>query len=257
MDKQAGLQLYSLGIVTENKTRESDYIQVCPIESLSMGKGAISPTSKQYNTSLPDSRGVSKNASLQGGQVIKAKWIPYGESNRDSAPDVYKSETVLIFTYTDTNEYYWTTLFREPMLRRKEDVVYRFSNQPGGLAEYTDDTSYWMRYNTFEQFIQLHTSSNDGEPTDYDITIDARNGVVTVVDQLGNEIELNSVAGKLTATIREDIELNTKRFVVNASDSVTLNTPITKLTGNLQVDQSISAAGSIIDGGGNTPNHSH
>jgi len=257
MEKQAGLRLFSLGIVTENKTRESDYILACPIESLSMGKGSLSPDSKQYATSLPDTRGVAKNANLQGGQVIKAKWIPYGESNRDSAPDVYKSETVLLFTYADTNEYYWTTVFREPSLRRKEDVLYRFSNQPGGLAEYTDDTSYWMRWNTFEQFIHLHTSSNDGEPTDYDITVNTREGVVTVVDQLGNQIELDSVAGKLTATIREDIELNTKRMVVNASDSVTINTPITTLTGNLRVNQNISASGSIIDGGGNTPNHSH
>ncbi len=97
--KSSGLKLYSLGIVTKAKTRGDDFIEVTPIEDFSMDKGGLSPDSKEYKVSTPDQHGVSKPSSIKGGSVIKAKWVPFGHSNRETSPDVQPSETVILFSH--------------------------------------------------------------------------------------------------------------------------------------------------------------
>lgn len=269
-------------------------IDVDPIEELFMDNGAISDDSKTYNVSMPNHRGVQKSAKLSGGSVIQAKWTPFGNSNRDTAPDVQAKETVMILSYADTQDYYWTTMFREPSLRRLERVRYMFSNLPGGSEAYGEDTSYYLEVSTIDKRIKLHTSDNDGEAAAYDITIDTQAGTVTLEDNLNNNIKLESVSGRLTGNIQEEIILNTKKYKVNASESyevVTKSSSITADTslikadthtedatstvtnglnvkqgaqgkactfeGSINIDGNIDATGSIMDGGGNSNHHSH
>lgn len=292
--KKSGLQLYSLGIVTEDKAEDEDMIKVSPIEEFSMEKGKLKEDDRKHKTSLPDKEGVIIQAKSEGGAVLDAKWIPYGNSNRDTAPDVYKNETVLIFRFADTDEYYWDTVFREPSIRRLEKVKYVYSNQPAGLVPYGDDTSYWLLWDTRNKVVRLHTSDNDGEATTYDITIDTKYGELIIEDGMNNKIHLQSVPGILDIEIENEINLKTKRFSLIADEKIGLetstittdadnsilnasshtdNTPVTmkegltieaggsgngaSVKGNFQVDGNISATGSIIDSGGNTPNHSH
>ena len=291
--KSSGLKLYSLGIVTKAKVRGDDFIEVTPIEDFSMDKGGLSPDSKEYKVSTPDQHGVSKPSSIKGGSVIKAKWVPFGHSNRETSPDVQPSETVILFRFADTSDYYWTTMMREPELRRLETVRYAFSNQPSGLAPYDNDSSYWFEVNTADKTITLHTSDNDGEVVKYDIELDTRNGTLEIKDDLGNNIFLESVEGRLTTTTANEVIVNTQRFVINASQSIEFNTPTittnsesstinasehtenaastvtgglsvsgggagtASISGDVQVNGNITASGSIMDGGGNSNHHSH
>lgn len=222
--KLSGLKFYSLGIVLEDKPRNQDMIEVDPIEDFVLDDGKILKDDRKYDVTLPDHKDRTKNSKIKGGSMLKAKWLPFGHSNRDTSPDVYKNETVMIFRFADEQEYYWTTLMREPEIRRLECVRYSYSNQPKGLEAYGDDTSYWIEYSTMDKKIHLHTSENNGEACTYDVTIDTQLGRINVHDNLGNSIELRSPEGELEITTTEKIILNTKKFIVNAEDYIEFNT---------------------------------
>ncbi len=233
-DRVAGLKIYSLGIVVQPKVRGSDTIVVHPIEAMPMVKGNIGPDTRSISVSLPDQHGVPKNSEVKGGDTIKAKWIAYGDSNRESAPDVQPSETVLIFAYADTQDFYWTTIFREPMLRRLETVRRMYSNQPSGQVPYDDDTAYWTEVSTHDKRMQLQTAINDGEKALYNVDVNGGEGFFLVTDDFKNYLRIDSpdllvqlVNGAKTY-IREDQEklyTGANEFICETAPVIYLNTP--------------------------------
>ena len=260
MDQQrlSGLKFYSLGIVLKDKKLDEDIIDVDPIEDFVLDDGKIVDDDRKFKVDLPDHKDRVKSSDITGGSMIKAKWIPFGHSNRDTAPDVRKNETVLIFRFGDEQEYYWTTIMREPEIRRLERVRYSYCNRPDGLEPYDDDTSYWVEYSNVDQHIWLHTSDNNGEPCRYDLKIDTKNGIVTLKDDIGNSIELRSTEGTLETTTTSIVIVNTQQFIVNASELTQFNTPLFIMNGtHHEVIGDIHATETIIDDLGNTNHHSH
>lgn len=245
-DRDSVFRFYSFGIVLEDKVRNSDYIKVLAKEELSIGDGVVREfktdgpgkvkyTEKsdtkllkdqtfKYEVKLPDRQNVDRTHNVEGDMFLNAKWIPLGQSNRITAPDMIKGETVMIFRVSDTDEYYWTPLMREPSIRRQETVLYAFGNIPKGLKAWDKETSYWMEVSTHDKYMHLHTSKNDGEPFMYDIKLDTAKGVLTVTDNAGNTMVLDSPSSKLTITTNNDVEVNTQNAVVNASAKVDVNT---------------------------------
>lgn len=208
----SSLKHYSLGIVIEDKVEGSDIIKVDPIESFTLDQGKITEDSRKYDSQLKDHKGVEKKQKLVGGSVIEAKWIAYGYSNRESAPDVYKNETVILYRFANDPRIYWTTIFREPMIRRLETVVYAYSNQPKGLVDYDPDTSYWEKWDTRRKVIHRHTSDNDGEPYKYDIITNAKEGWHLITDDVGNFLRIDS--SKTTNTLINE----TGTYIVEEKD---------------------------------------
>ena len=254
-ERLSGLKLYSLGIVVEDKAVGSDQVVVYPVEELPTVYGDISKV-QQNKASLPNAQGTVKTSQAQSQNTIIATWIPFGHSNRMTSPDVVKNETIAIFRYMDTSEYYWTTIFREPSLRRTETVVYAFGNIPTGITAFDSNTSYWYKVDTKNQIAQLHTAANNGEACGYDIIINTAQGTFTLQDTLGNNIVLNSPNGELDVNINKKVTVNTVDVVVNAknsttvntttstinaSNSVNINTPQTNISGNVNVGGVVTA----------------
>lgn len=256
--KMSGLRFYSLGIVLENKKLDEDMIEVDPIEDFTLDEGKIVKDDRKFDVSLPDHKDRVKKSKIEGGSMLKAKWIPFGHSNRDTAPDVRKNETVLLFRFADEQEYYWTTIMREPEIRRLERVRYSYSNKPDGLEPYDDDSSYYLEVSTVDQQILIHTSDNNGEVCKYDIKIDAKAGRINIKDDLGNSIELRSPEGELETTTTSKFIVNTRQFIVNATESTTFVTPLFTMVGtHHEVIGDIHATETIIDDCGNTNHHGH
>jgi len=271
-DKDSGFKLMSLGIVLKDRVRGNDTIEVSPIEHFNLDSGAISADSRKLSVSLPDQHGVSKSTSLVGGSVVKAKWTPDGDNHLETPPDVVAGESVKIYTFGDTNLYYWTTIFREPGLRRLERVRYVFSNQPFFGKAYDENSSYWMEYSTFDKRVKLHTSDNDGEACTYDFEFDTKAGVFSLKDNVGNSIELDSTAGKITGTATEEIEMVTKKATVTAdefrvaADKSIFTGPVVfekgfstegAVTGPVHFEGNVTSDGTILDSSGNSNHHSH
>jgi hypothetical protein len=216
-DRTSKLKLYSLGIVTEDKARKSDTIKVCPIEDIHMDQGLIKDQVRKYESNMPNHQGVKKTGQLKGGSILDADWIPYGHSNRISAPDVIKNETVLLFRFADTGKYYWTTVFREPKIRRLETVLYAFGNLVKGLIPWTKESSYWCEVSTHDKYIKIHTSKSDGEPYEYDLHLNTETGFLHINDDIGNYIDFNSSTNTLHCHMNKEICLDTPviRFRTN------------------------------------------
>jgi len=240
------LKLYSLGIVTENKPEGTDYILVTPIEKISIQEpGYINETQRTYKSTLKDIDGKENNQEIKATNKIRAKWIPFGHSNRLTAPDVRAGETVILFKFGDVDEYYWTTIFREPSLRRLENVVYGFSNIKGGTEAFDKNTSYWFQVDTIHKKVHLHTADNDGEYTAFDIFINTKKGIMIVTDNLGEIIEINAENNKINITTAKEVNITAPTINLNGNVNI---------SGHLNVDNGSSLYGhnTIPNIGGNT-----
>lgn len=271
MSDQSKLRFFSVAIVLHDKELKSDYIYCSAMEQMSLSEGKLNEVEIKRETTLPDREGVSHTTETVSNLKIKAKWIPFSDPNRITAPDVIKNETVLLWKYADTDDFYWCTMFREPKLRRLETVLWAFGNIPKFGEAWDKATSYWMEWSTHEKRVQIHTADNDGEVTTYDIIIDSGNGSVTITDGPGNMFQLNTnqnevlmktaedahitITGRNILTDCDQYVINCKTLEINASDSVTINSPQTTVNGNFTVTgqtnmKSLSADGAIILTGG-------
>lgn len=227
-DGLGNLKIYSLGIVTVDKPRTTDDIEVCPIEELSLTDGKISDIEKPYETSLLDAGDVGAKSKAKSGATLTAKWIPYGHSNRITSPDVIKNETVLLFRFADTDEYYWTTIFREPQIRRLETVCYMYGDLTEPLKQWDKESSYWLEYSTHDQHIHLHTSKSNKEPYIYDVRIDTKEGYIEVKDDVGNFIKFDSAKTdiRIENADKSYIDLDRDCVHIRAENMITLRAPI-------------------------------
>lgn len=235
MKNISSFKIYSLGIVAVDKNTKSDIIDVVPIEHLTDISGDIGEETT-FESSATDHKNVPSKAETKAKNSLKASWLAFGHSNRSSSPDVIKGETVLLFTYSDTNEYYWTTIFREPLIRRLEKVLYSYSNLPKDerITAFDRDSSYWIEVDTMNKYIKVHTANNDSEVTTYDLTIDTKEGYVDIRDGLGNYIKLDSVKNRITHKANAEI--------IHEAPSLYLN-------GNVVISQNLNVHGNI-DGNG-------
>lgn len=219
-ERMSGLHFFSLGIVTKDKPRNTDFVMVSPIEKLSMETGDLSAVEKNYTTSAPDATGVARSDNIKGQADFKAQWLPDGDNNRISAPDVVNGETVRIYRYADTDIYFWTTIYREPGIRRLETALYAWGNLSSGRTAWDKSSSYWHEVSTHEGYMWWKTTNSNGEPYEYDIKIDTKAGTVSINDDIGNSIVMDSGAGTITHT---------------ANTSVNINTPIVNISNDLNV----------------------
>jgi len=230
--KTSKFQLYSLGIVAKDKPTNTYVISVMPIEQLTDSNNDINDTT-EYKTDTKDHKDRSIKSHSTSGTVLEAVWVPLGCSNRMSAPDVIQGETVLIYTYADTNEYYWTTVFNEPGIRRNEKVLYGYSNMSEGARDEAFDrsTSYWIEVDTLNKYVKFHTSDNNGELTTYDITLDTKNGILNIKDGLGNFINHDSKNGSLHMKYNNNVLIEVPNFTVKSTNT-TINNSNYLLTGD-------------------------
>lgn len=241
---QSKLKLYSLGIVLKDKDDDGDFIEVSPIEHLPGSEGNLKETNVKNKTEIPDNKGVKRIVESESTQRIKAKWIPFGQSNRITAPNVYEGETVVLFQFADADEYHWTTIFREPLLRRLETGHYAFSNLSKKGKEFDKETSYWIEVSTKNKHIKLHTANNDGEPFKYDLEFNTGKGFFELKDSAGNSLKLDSNKG--------EFEINCQKITGNVTDSIDLTAsslnmkiPTITIDGHINISNGISSPAPI------------
>lgn len=242
---------YSFGLVGANKPRhEGDgpcmMIEVFPQEKFTMSAGEITDNVEKIDVKGQDANGNAYQGKVESKPTITAMWLPIGEPNRITPPDVRRNEMVIIYRYADTQYYFWSTAFNNT-LRKLETVTKWYSGTPddgpNADTERTADNGYIVEVSTHDGHILISTSKKNGEKCRYTCAFDTKNGKFNLQDDLGTDIELDSVAGVLSATTENQIIHNTKKFTsncqtfeVNASESVTFNTPKTKMSEDMEVD---------------------
>lgn len=188
---ESGLKTYSIGIVAENKALDSKHIEVIPIEALNLMDSELGSGTEAIKSSGIDGDGVPYQIEVQMGATLKAEWL--GETNRMTAPDVRRGEQVRLYRQGDADKFYWESLGRNDELRRLETVLYRYSGLPDNNDESIDeDNSYYWEISTHGKTITLKTSKRNGEFCRYTLQFDTDAGQVILVDDVGNEIQLDS-----------------------------------------------------------------
>lgn len=189
---ESGLRFYGIGIVTENKPRNTDFIMVSPIEKVSATNGRLADVENIFDVESLDVNGIVSKETVTGQADIKAKWFPLSEGNRQTAPDVREGETVRLWKYGNTSEYYWQTMYREPAIRRLETVLYCYGNLPKGNTPWDKDSSYWMEVSTHDQHWWWKSTQSNGEAFGYDIKLDTKESTYRINDSVGNMWLLDS-----------------------------------------------------------------
>lgn len=229
-NRESKFRLYSKGIVIEDKARDSKIIKVCPIEELPNIPDKLADYKQLYDIELPDIKGVTKRSVIEGSSWIEAEWLPLHQSNRLTAPDVIKNETVQIYRYSDSEKYYWDTHLREDHIRRLETVTYGFNDSETPLEECDTSKQYTVTVTTHDQYIEIKTVDSNGEATTYKTKFDMRSGVFDLIDKQGNKFNLNSINGE---------------WILKANTKVTIDSPLSEFKGDVVIEKNLEVKGNL------------
>lgn len=252
--KLSQLRIYSYGIAAKNKALNSPDLEVTPQEDLTMLDGEITDNVNSLSSKANNADGVAYESKIDTTITVKATWLPLGNSNRMTAPDVRRGESIVLYQFGDADRYYWTTLKNDLAFRKLETVVYGFSATKDESATPDEDNTYIFEVSTHKKLIRLHTTQANGEPFGYDITLNTDEGYFKILDTIGNTILLDSqehtirfedtegsfidlTKNVLTIVTGERVDIKTKATTINtdtldinASASATLTTPKNTIT---------------------------
>lgn len=156
---------------------------------------------------------------------ITAEWMPLG-SNRFTAPTLHIGERVRIYRESDTGLYRWTSIGLDESLRRKESIIFGISACEGDKSVKGRDRSnmYWFEMSSHSQKIALVTNKNLGEKASYQFYFDLAAGKVVLVDDVGQEILIDSLARliSLTNADKTHLKLDKRNLFGYALDTIDL-----------------------------------
>lgn len=186
------LYRYSLGMVAENKARDTKIVECWPIELMPDIEGELNTQTTPITSSGVDSDGELYQVTVKRGDSIPCEWL--GRTNCPLAPDVRRGEEVTIYRLGDSNKFYWVSNGRDDNLRRLETQRYEW-NAFSGNEDITpgQENTYSIEVSSHEQHITLHTSMANGEKAGFTTQYNMAEGTFTLEDEKGNYLFLDSV----------------------------------------------------------------
>jgi hypothetical protein len=192
------LKVFSIGLVAENKEISSKIIKVSPIEIMPLMDGELREEVTGLESKGLDADGSEYTVKVDLDITLDAEWFSL-DSNRRTPEDVRRGEQVLIWQYGDTDKYYWTSMGRNDELRRLETVIWAWSDEsdPDKDISLTADNTYNVEVSTHKKHMTIQTCKNDGEDFAYTVQINSADSTVTIKDDGGNFIQLDSANTKI------------------------------------------------------------
>lgn len=262
---QSSFQLYSIGIVANNKELNSNWIEAFPVEDAMGLSGELTDHLYEFKSRGKDGYGNQYETNVKTAATIKCIWLGMGDSNRMTPPDVRRDEMVRIYRVADSENYYWDVMGASFAQRRLETVVHAYSATKEENVELNEENSYVTEVSTHKKLVRLiHTTMANKEPFAYDIFVNTDVGQVVIKDNIDNMFVLNSKDNhiymvnnnKTLVEIKQDdvlikanksVSIITKDFKVKANTEMTGNTDVTgRLTG-----------GEVKEGGIRLGTHTH
>jgi hypothetical protein len=219
--KESELRRMSVGIVAENKPLDSHLVDIIPIEALNLMDSELGTDTVNIKTSGIDVEEKPYKVEVDMGATLTAEWL--GETNRTTSPDVRRGEQVWIWRQGDADKYYWTAMGRDDDLRRLETVIYRYSGLPENIdEEITEDNSYFLEVSTHQKTVTLKTSKRNDEFCIYTLQFNPGDGQVTLTDDLGNIIQIDSARTNIFIRNADNsfVELNRKHINIQSDTSI-------------------------------------
>jgi hypothetical protein len=186
-------QLFSIGYVAENKAPGTRHVNCIPVEDAPGFDGEITFAPSDQILKGMDSEGNQYQVKVTTDVSVQAEWLPNG-TNRVTPPDVQRGELVELFRMGDTDQIYWRCMGLRDNLRRLETVVYAFNASPenSNTNGVNFSNCYFFEISGHNRHITLGTSQANGEPFAYTFQFNTGEGAVNLIDNIGNQIELDS-----------------------------------------------------------------
>lgn len=198
MIENSQFRLISIGIVAENKSPDSRFIEVYPIELFPLIEGGITAEMFKVKREGVTLNKEPYNLTLHRSLTVKADWI--GSDHRLSSPHVRAGEQVKLWTIGNSEKYYWEVLGRDLNLRTVERVTWAFAARETGDKPLDSSDSYYFTIDTIDKHITLETSKANGEVCRYLCQINTGDGNFTFQDDIGNTIHLDSTKNRFVIT---------------------------------------------------------
>lgn len=216
---QSKLQLYSFGVVAENKPMSTTVALIIPVEVFPLLDGELAVEDTELTTTGVDEDEKSYSVKVTSRSAIKCTWLQWG-SNRVTAPDIRRGERVAIYRYADSDKFFWVSLGLDDHLRRLETVIYRFSDIPDGVSDepLSVENCHTLEISAHSKLITLTTAQSNEEPYGYTFQFNLKEGCVTLADTDDNYFEFDSAETKLTLFNKDGtfVSLDKKDLKCNA-----------------------------------------
>lgn len=180
------------GIVAEDKVANSRIAKIYIKEFLPFFSGDLDDHDGTEDFKVTTEDGESEELSMTTSIHTPCEWFGF-DSNRTFPPDLVKGEQVRVIQYADSEVYYWESSGRDDGLRRDEIFRQSIANRKNIEEGLDDDNTYFFEMDTkFNKRIRLVLNNSDGEDHSYTICIDGKESFISLNDDIGNRIILES-----------------------------------------------------------------
>lgn len=247
-DTTTSFKFFCIAIVSKDKDTGSDVIRAYPVEKLGYEHNEVDTNKETADVTMMNIDGIPFRGSVDRESIIEATWLPDGADGRMTSPDVVSGETVRIYRFGNMDRYYWTTIYREPALRRTEHVVHAYGNLPSGRTPWGIDSSYGNIWSTKDQHITFYTSQSNGESFKYLFKIDTKNSAITLKDNVGNGLDVDSSNDKVGIQNAQNtrIEVAQENINMSAGGSLGVYTPMAWFEQDVSLHGTLHCSGITI-----------
>lgn len=271
--KRSGYIEIGRGIVAEHKRYGSKDIEVVPVDQQPFQYGEMVSDLETIEATGTDRSGNQKNTKIQTSKTLTASWLGDGDG-RVTPPDVRRGDSVLLYTYHDTQKYFWKAIDSDVGRRRLEVQTDRTSaTADEETTELTDENSITVHKSGKDGLYSISLPKANGEKTSLQIQYNAKDGVMLMKDDLGNFFEINSenvitvqngkgtrcvvdgedienyADGTVTTTGTNAIKMKTKAWSVESDTTNLKASSTTNINAGTSVDISAGTSVDIQSGG--------
>lgn len=241
-------EFYSIGIAAENKPTDTRILNCSPIQQLAALDGELTFNPQDILSVGHDSDGNRYEVKATLDVTISTEWLPRS-SNRLTPPDIRRGELVEIYRLADTDQFFWVPMGLKDDLRRLETVIYAFNANPNlENTGSTYDNHYFLEISTHRKLVTFSTSKVNGEPFRYTVQFNTGEGLITLADDTGNYVQLDSQEHSIRAENVEEshvlidknrillqngkgsyLDINENTIGIQAAEEITLTVGGTKV----------------------------
>jgi len=203
-------------------TNQKELEVYCP-ELLPLYDGFPDPVDDKRVIALKDANGKPVSGTVVLRPTIKAKYL--GGDTNHHIPDIHKGEQLLIHNYAGSEEFYWTPMGRDDDIRKFEHRRIYVADIAKTIKKLDGSNTYYFELDTRgDKHVVISTAKSDGEEFAYLIKIDAKANTVTIEDDSGNKIFLDSNIPRILHTLRTTttVDLNNEDIRVFAPKNITI-----------------------------------
>lgn len=217
------------GTAVCDKANNSLELKVYSDDLLPFAQGTIKATQMTSNVNSKSSDGTTSSIKVTSQNFVTAQYRDDTAGHSMYPPDIRAGEQVILFNYGNSDIWYWRPANQNNNARRTETWCQAINDSPDNAATLSDDNTYFLRIDTRrDKGIILSTANSDGETYRYKFWIDTAGNKVSLADDSGNFIAIDSNVPKITMRNRSDTIISLDDQDINISCKGNMNIDVKK-----------------------------